>query len=139
MALTRRGAVKIDPTHLRVVLEEELENVTLEQVAQQLPDSFPRYVLYTLPHGHPDGRVSYPLLFIFVSPTDTKPELMMMYSGTKTSLVRQCGATKVRVAPGPPTSLADAADGRPAQVFDVRSVEELSDEWAHEQIAQKGL
>eukprot|EP01136_Pigoraptor_vietnamica_P030855 Opistho-1_new@90641 len=106
--------LKIDPKELKVVLDEEYQDVTIEDVARELPEAFPRYVIYTLPHSHGDGRVSYPLLFIFVSPSGTKPDLQMMYSGTKTSLVKHIEVTKV---------------------FEIRNTDELNDAWLQEKLA----
>lgn len=61
--------MKIVPEELKCVLDGELEDCTIQQVAAELPDSFPRYVVFTTTHNHPDGRVSYPLMLIFISPS----------------------------------------------------------------------
>ena len=64
--------VKIDAEAMKVVLDEEFEDITFEDLVAELPDSFPRYVLLTTPHDHGDGRVSYPMLFIYLSPAGCK-------------------------------------------------------------------
>ena len=45
-----------------------LQDVSPEEVAEELPPLQPRYVVYSYKYEHDDGRVSYPLCFIFVSP-----------------------------------------------------------------------
>ncbi|XP_004349353.1 hypothetical protein CAOG_02603 [Capsaspora owczarzaki ATCC 30864] len=106
--------LKIVPEELKCVIEQELDDTSLAELANELPDSFPRYVVFSTVHTHPDGRISYPLMLIYISPAGTKPDLHMMYSGTKTELVRLSGITKV---------------------FEVRSTEELDDEWLEEKMA----
>ena len=102
-----------------------------------------RYILYSYAYSHDDGRISNQLCFIFVSPQGTKPELQvctfrplammfplqlislfslntffspplkMMYAGSKLNLVNEIQATKV---------------------FEIRSVEELTEEWLKEKL-----
>jgi len=69
--------------------------------------------MYSYVLKHDDGRVSYPLLFIFITPQGCKPELQMMYSGSKNHLVKELGITKV---------------------FELRSVEEMTEEWLIEKL-----
>ena len=71
------------------------QDISLEDLAEQLPAHQPRYVAYSYCYTHDDGRVSYPLCFIFISPAGCKPELQMMYAGSKLSLVQEGQFTKV--------------------------------------------
>ncbi|KAG7272734.1 hypothetical protein CRUP_031058 [Coryphaenoides rupestris] len=64
-------------------------------------------------HHHDDGRVSYPLCFIFSSPCGGKPEQQMMYAGSKNKLVKTLQLTKV---------------------FEVRTTEDLTEEWLKEKL-----
>lgn len=88
--------------------ETEYDNITIEELANEIPASQPRFVVYSYCYKHDDGRVSYPICFIFVSPIGCKPELQMMYAGSKSNLVKVAQFTKV---------------------FEVRSTEELDEEW----------
>ncbi|KAG8143670.1 hypothetical protein E2320_000861 [Naja naja] len=63
---------------------------------------------------HDDGRISYPLCFIFSSPAGCKPEQQMMYAGSKNRLVQAAELTKV---------------------FEIRSTEELTEQWLKERLA----
>eukprot|EP00069_Balaena_mysticetus_P018887 bmy_11705T0 len=82
--------MKIDKDKRLVVLDEELE------------------------YQHDDGRVSYPLCFIFSSPVGCKPEQQMMYAGSKNKLVQTAELTKV--------------------VFEIRNTEDLTEEWLREKL-----
>merc|ERR1719433_554984 len=95
-------------------MDEEHEDVSIEEVAEELPSHMPRYLVYSYVYNHDDGRVSYPMCFIFTSPEGCKPELQMMYAGSKLHLVKEAGLTKV---------------------FEVRSTEELTEEWLRSKLA----
>ncbi|XP_015770783.1 PREDICTED: glia maturation factor gamma-like [Acropora digitifera] len=71
------------------------------------------YVLLSYVLAHDDGRKSFPLCFIYISPQGCKPELQMMYSGSKKALEKDIGATKI---------------------FELRSVEEFTEEWLVEKL-----
>jgi hypothetical protein len=66
-------------------------------------------VVYSFALDHGDsGRVSYPMCLIFSTPRDCKTELQVMYAGSKLNLVKEADLTKI---------------------FEVRELEELTDEW----------
>jgi len=96
-----------------VEMEEEHEDVSLDDLQEELPSFQPRFIAYSYCYEHDDGRVSYPLCFIFVSPLGCKPEQQMMYAGTKLSLVNESQITKV---------------------FEIRSIEEMTEEWLIEKL-----
>jgi len=105
--------MKINPKTLTVSVDEELEDCDLEEVRENLSEHQPRYLVYSFKQDHGDGRISYPMCFVFVSPEGSKAELHMMYAGSKTFLVSETGMTKV---------------------FELRSLEELTDEWLLEKL-----
>jgi len=72
-----------------------MEDVTLDDIKDELPEHQPRFVLYTFPHTHGDSRVSYPLCLIFSSPRQSKTELMVMYAGSKLELEKRAEVHKV--------------------------------------------
>ncbi|KYO30134.1 glia maturation factor gamma [Alligator mississippiensis] len=106
--------MKIDRDRQLVVLEEELEDVSPEDLRAELPERQPRFVAYSYQYKHDDGRVSYPLCLIFSSPLGCKPEQQMMYAGSKNRLVQATQLTKV---------------------FEIRTTEELTEDWLRERLA----
>uniref|UniRef100_A0A8C0GQQ7 Glia maturation factor n=1 Tax=Chelonoidis abingdonii TaxID=106734 RepID=A0A8C0GQQ7_CHEAB len=107
--------MKIDKERQLVVLEEEFQDISPEELKSELPERQPRYpsaVGYK--YVHDDGRVSYPLCFIFSSPVGCKPEQQMMYAGSKNRLVQAAELTKV---------------------FEIRTTEDLTEEWLLERLA----
>eukprot|EP00057_Strongylocentrotus_purpuratus_P008060 XP_011662534.1 PREDICTED: glia maturation factor beta isoform X1 [Strongylocentrotus purpuratus] len=91
-----------------VILDEQYEDMTPDELQEELPEHLPRYVLYSYCRHHDDGRISYPLCFIFIHPQGTKAELAMMYSGSCITLHRRTGITKY---------------------FELSDLEEFTEEW----------
>ncbi|CAK6966666.1 glia maturation factor gamma [Scomber scombrus] len=99
--------MKIDMEKQLVILEEEYEVSLFKETA------FFRLLHYVYKYVHTDGRVSYPLCFIFSSPMGCKPEQQMMYAGSKNQLVQAAELTKV---------------------FETRNADDLTEEWLKKQL-----
>uniref|UniRef100_A0AAY5K335 Glia maturation factor n=1 Tax=Esox lucius TaxID=8010 RepID=A0AAY5K335_ESOLU len=96
--------MKIDKDKQLVILDEEHEvRLCLSSLFQT----------ENYKYEHSDGRVSYPLCFIFSSPVGCKPEQQMMYAGSKNKLVQTVQLTKV---------------------FEIRNTEDLTEEWLREKL-----
>ncbi|XP_068436991.1 glia maturation factor beta [Clinocottus analis] len=105
--------MKIDKEKQLVILEEEHEDISLDDLRDILPERQPRFIVYSYKYLHDDGRISYPLCFIFSSPVGCKPEQQMMYAGSKNTLVTTVGMSKV---------------------FEIRNTEDLTEEWLKEKL-----
>ncbi|XP_003467212.3 glia maturation factor gamma isoform X1 [Cavia porcellus] len=106
--------MKVDRDRQMVVLEEEFQNISPEELKSELPERQPRFVVYSYKYVHEDGRVSYPLCFIFSSPVGCKPEQQMMYAGSKNRLVQTAELTKV---------------------FEIRTTDDLTEAWLQEKLS----
>jgi len=101
--------MKVDRDSQTIVVDEMLEDLEdVEELREALPEHQPRFVVYTFKLVQNDGRNSFPMCFIFSSPRDCKPEMQMMYAGSKLSLVDKVGLQNV---------------------FEIRELEELTEEW----------
>ncbi len=88
--------LKIDMSTKELIADGELmEDITLDELKEELPEHQPRFVLYSFPYNHEDARVSYPLCLIFSSPRESKTELMVMYAGSKLELEKRADVNKV--------------------------------------------
>ena len=56
------------PSNLLWLLSLLFQDISLDNLASELPAHQPRYIAYSYCYTHDDGRVSYPLVFFFVSP-----------------------------------------------------------------------
>ena len=45
-----------------------MKDLKIEDLEAELPTHEPRYIALSYCYNHDDGRISYPLVFIFVSP-----------------------------------------------------------------------
>ncbi|NWX62500.1 GMFB factor, partial [Promerops cafer] len=108
--------MKIDKDKQLVVLDEEHEVWSYPtKIIDFLVSltSEKTFIVYSYKYQHEDGRVSYPLCFIFSSPVGCKPEQQMMYAGSKNKLVQTAELTKV---------------------FEIRNTEDLTEEWLREKL-----
>lgn len=62
---------------------------------------------------HKDGRISYPICFIFYTPRGIQMELHVLYAGMKLMIQKEASLSKV---------------------FDVCELEELTEEWLKEKL-----
>ncbi|CAK6437042.1 unnamed protein product [Pipistrellus nathusii] len=106
--------MKVDKDRQMVVLEDEFQNISPDELKMELPERQPRFVVYSYKYVHEDGRVSYPLCFIFSSPVGCKPEQQMMYAGSKNRLVQTAELTKV---------------------FEIRTTDDLTEAWLQEKLS----
>ncbi|KAM9035319.1 glia maturation factor gamma isoform 1-T1 [Sarcophilus harrisii] len=106
--------MKVDKDRQLVVMEEEFQNISPEELRDELPERQPRFIVYSYKWLHEDGRLSYPLCFIFSSPLGCKPEQQMMYAGSKNRLVQTAELTKV---------------------FEIRTTDDLTETWLQEKLA----
>ena len=108
--------LKIDPQSKELRADGDLmEDITLEDLKEELPGHQPRFVLYSFPYNHADARISYPLCLIFSSPRESKTELMVMYAGSKLELEKRADANKV---------------------YELSDLEDLTFEWLQEKLAK---
>ncbi|XP_063240463.1 glia maturation factor beta [Bacillus rossius redtenbacheri] len=107
--------MKVNREKQLICVDDLLEDVTIDDVREVLPGHQPRYVVYSYRMAHPDGRVSFPMCFIYVTPRDSQMELQIMYAGTKLALQKEADLTRV---------------------YEVRELEELTEEWLCEKLSK---
>eukprot|EP01100_Stratorugosa_tubuloviscum_P015039 TRINITY_DN8431_c0_g1_i1.p1 TRINITY_DN8431_c0_g1~~TRINITY_DN8431_c0_g1_i1.p1 ORF type:complete len:170 (+),score=79.16 TRINITY_DN8431_c0_g1_i1:50-511(+) len=99
--------IKINNDSLDVEIDQELSG-SIEDLAQELPESAPRFLAYVYRQVHADERVSFPLIFIFYCPPGINTRLNMMYASTKTRLISALQIQKQ---------------------FDISNSEDLTEDW----------
>jgi hypothetical protein len=87
--------MKINVKELKVELEDTIDdNADLADIASSLPESVPRYIILSYKVQREDGRLNYPIAFVYYIPPQIKPDLAMMYSSTKHELGVRINVTK---------------------------------------------
>lgn len=107
--------VKVDREKQLVCVDELLDEISVDELQEQLPGHQPRYIVYSYKMIHEDNRISYPMCFIFYTPRDSQMELQIMYAGTKRALQREADLTRV---------------------YEVRELDELTEDWLKEKLAR---
>eukprot|EP01095_Lingulamoeba_sp_RSL-Kostka_P006310 TRINITY_DN197_c0_g1_i1.p1 TRINITY_DN197_c0_g1~~TRINITY_DN197_c0_g1_i1.p1 ORF type:complete len:140 (+),score=46.90 TRINITY_DN197_c0_g1_i1:71-490(+) len=106
--------MKINKETLEVELEEIIEEIPFDELADEVPAATPRFIAYSYKYTHNDGRVSYPLIFIFYCPPGIRPELNVMYASTKQNLSHELSIMKI---------------------FDIRNIDDFDEEWLKNKLA----
>jgi len=107
--------LKVDREKQKICIDSEVEDTCLDELRDMLPEHQPRYVVYSNRMTHSDGRVSYPMSFIFITPRDSQRDLQVMYAGTRLALQKEADLTRV---------------------YEVRELDEMTDEWLEEKLAK---
>ncbi|XP_026466256.1 glia maturation factor gamma-like [Ctenocephalides felis] len=107
--------LKVDRERQAICIDEEIEDVALEDLQDTLPGHQPRYVIYSYCMEHKDGRLSYPMCFIYYTPRDSQMELQIMYAGTKLALQHEVELTRS---------------------YEVRELDELTEDWLREKLSK---
>lgn len=107
--------LKVDREKQKICIDEVIEDVSIDELRESLPSHQPRYVVYSYKMEHDDGRVSYPMCFIYITPRDSQMELQIMYAGTKLALQKEADLTRV---------------------YEVRELDELTEEWLQEKLGK---
>ncbi|XP_059475285.1 glia maturation factor beta [Neocloeon triangulifer] len=107
--------LKVDRAKQCICVDELFEDISVDDLRESLPSHQPRYVIYSYKMEHNDGRISYPMCFIYITPRDSQIELQIMYAGTKMALQREADLTRV---------------------YEVRELEELTEEWLREKLSK---
>lgn len=63
--------------------EDKTVYKSLDEIADDLPDHSPRYVLLSYPITTADGRMSVPYVLLYYLPITCNAELRMLYAGAK--------------------------------------------------------
>lgn len=63
--------------------EDKVVYKSLDEIADDLPDNSPRYILLSYPLTLSSGRLSVPYVLLYYLPTTCNAESRMMYAGAK--------------------------------------------------------
>ncbi|KAK3307596.1 uncharacterized protein B0T15DRAFT_530645 [Chaetomium strumarium] len=68
---------------------------SLEELADDLPDHSPRFILLSYPLTLPSGRMSVPYVMLYYLPTTCNSELRMLYAGAKELMRNTSEVTRI--------------------------------------------
>lgn len=100
--------LKVNQKELTMEIDEEYEDISLEELAEELTPSSHRFIIYSFKRTHHDGRISYPLVFIHYAPSSAPMAHNMLYSRMKPPIIELFEIQRK---------------------FEVNDLEDLNDEW----------
>ncbi|XP_008545530.1 glia maturation factor beta [Microplitis mediator] len=107
--------IKVNREKQTVCLDQLIEDVEIDELQEIIPSHEPRYIVYSYKMEHSDGRIAYPMCFIFYTPRDIQMDLQVLYATMKLVLQKEVELTKC---------------------FEVRELEELTEEWLKENLSK---
>ncbi|KZV71650.1 glia maturation factor beta [Peniophora sp. CONT] len=72
--------VKINKKELIMEEVEQFDNISLDDLAEELPESAPRYVVMSYELAHDDGRKSFPLVLVNWVPPACEMSLLTLHA-----------------------------------------------------------
>lgn len=81
--------IKINTKAMTVELDEEYKDTTLEEIAEDLEEQNPRFVVFSYKWERDDGRKQFPIVMIHYSPEGSNPINNMLYSRMRVPLVNE--------------------------------------------------
>jgi len=72
--------VKINKQKLIMEEVEQFDNISIDDLAEELPENAPRYVVLSYELNHEDGRTSFPLVLINWAPMTSEMSLLTLHA-----------------------------------------------------------
>ncbi|KAF8635497.1 hypothetical protein AX17_003887 [Amanita inopinata Kibby_2008] len=103
--------VKINKKELVMETEERFDNISIEELAEELPENAPRYVLLSYQLSYPDGRKSYPLVLINWAPSTSEIGFLTLHASALLDFQNTADVSRViEIRDGPETLTTKAID-----------------------------
>ncbi|KAI0699675.1 hypothetical protein BC835DRAFT_1412458 [Cytidiella melzeri] len=87
--------VKINKQKLIMEEVEQFDNITIEDLAEGLPENAPRYVVLSYELNHDDGRKSFPLVLINWAPISSEMGLLTLHASALLDFQATADVSKV--------------------------------------------
>ncbi|RXK36662.1 hypothetical protein M231_06049 [Tremella mesenterica] len=121
-------SIKIIKAKLTMAVDEEFSDLSIEEIAEELPENSPRYVIISHELKHRDGRISQPLVLInwqvhschslplpnsMGAPSGSPTDLMTLHASSLSYFQQTAEVAKV-------VEVRDGAEGLTTEVVDER-------------------
>ncbi|KIM48622.1 hypothetical protein M413DRAFT_437820 [Hebeloma cylindrosporum] len=94
--------IKINKAKLIMEVAEQFDDISIEELAEELPENSPRYVVLSYELKHKDGRTSFPLVLVNWSPTTSETGMMTLHASALLNFQTTADVSKViEVRDGP--------------------------------------
>jgi len=105
--------VKINKAKLIMEEEEQFDSIALEDLAEELPENSPRFVLLSYELHHRDGRKSFPLVLINWAPSTSEIGMQTLHASSLIQFQNAADVSKViEIRDGSESLTKDAIDAK---------------------------
>ncbi|KAH7929728.1 glia maturation factor beta [Leucogyrophana mollusca] len=105
--------VKIDKSKLVMEEVEQFDNISIDDLAEELPENSPRYVVLSYELKHSDGRISFPLVLLNWAPSSSEIKMMTLHASAFLDFQNLVEVSKV-------IEIRDGAEGLTKEVIDAK-------------------
>ncbi|KAJ3995643.1 hypothetical protein F5050DRAFT_1765718 [Lentinula boryana] len=103
--------IKINKQKLIMEEVEQFDNISIEELAEELPENSPRYVVLSHALVHPDGRTSFPLALINWAPTTSEIGLLTLHASALLDFQTTADVSKIiEIREGPESLTTDVVN-----------------------------
>ncbi|KAL4067902.1 hypothetical protein J3A83DRAFT_4359766 [Scleroderma citrinum] len=105
--------IKINKVALMMEEVEQFDNISIEELAEELPENSPRYVVLSYALEHSDGRTSFPLVLINWAPTTSEIGMLTLHASALINFQNTADVSKV-------IEVRDGPEGLTKEVIDAQ-------------------
>ncbi|KAH9843212.1 maturation factor [Rhodofomes roseus] len=105
--------VKINKQKLIMEEVEQFDEISIDDLAEELPENAPRYVLLSHELNHDDGRKSFPLVLINWAPRSSEMSLLTLHASAFIDFQNTADVSKV-------IEVRDGAEGLTQESVDAK-------------------
>ncbi|KAF9014115.1 hypothetical protein BDQ17DRAFT_1404480 [Cyathus striatus] len=87
--------IKINKAKLIMEEVEQFDDISIEDLAEELPENSPRYVVLSYELHHNDGRKSFPLVLLNWAPTTSEIGLITLHASALLNFQNTADVSKV--------------------------------------------
>ncbi|KAI0723990.1 maturation factor [Cerioporus squamosus] len=103
--------IKINKQKLVMEEVEQFDDISIEDLAEELPENSPRYVVLSYELNHSDGRKSFPLVLVNWAPTSSEMGLLTLHASAFLDFQTTADVSKV-------IEVRDGAEGFTKEMID---------------------
>ncbi|KAG2019923.1 hypothetical protein CC2G_005315 [Coprinopsis cinerea AmutBmut pab1-1] len=105
--------IKINKAKLAMEEVEQLDDISIEELAEELPENSPRYVVLSYELEHKDGRKSFPLVLINWAPVSSEIGLLTLHASALLNFQNTADVSKV-------IEVRDGPEGLTKEIIDAK-------------------
>ncbi|KAF8912146.1 hypothetical protein CPB84DRAFT_1742762 [Gymnopilus junonius] len=105
--------IKINKAKLVMEEVEQFDSISIEDLAEELPENSPRYVVLSYELKHKDGRTSFPLVLVNWSPSSSETGMLTLHASALLNFQNTADVSKaIEVRDGPEGLTKEVIDAK---------------------------